>query len=109
MQLASPGKEDCMTTKEELVPDRSATERATPEEPRLSDSGKDEGARESEAEGCWCINPGGGLIVEVARLGWTFVPEEQGARVRETKREGTGHRPGGLSHTDTLKEFRQRK
>jgi hypothetical protein len=39
-----------MTTEEELVPDRSATERATPEEPSLSDSGKDEGARESGAE-----------------------------------------------------------
>jgi hypothetical protein len=39
-----------MTTEEELVPDRSATERATPEEPSLSDSGKDEGTRESEAE-----------------------------------------------------------
>jgi hypothetical protein len=37
------------------------------------------------------------------------VIEERGARVRETKREGTGHRAGSLSHTDTLKEFRQRK
>jgi hypothetical protein len=49
MPLASPGKEDGMTTDEELVADQSATERATPEEPSRSDSGEQAGARESPA------------------------------------------------------------